>query len=826
VGIYLSRDAVISTTDTWLGYRWVPSLAAGATSTGTTSVTIPGNLAPGTWWIGAIADYASQMPEMDETNNALAGNAVTVVGPDLVPASVSGPATALTGATITISSTVKAAASGANASGFPVAFYLSSNPAVSTANVYLGQRWVPSLAAGASSSGDTAVTIPSTIAGGTYYLKAVVDPWNSQLETDETNNVLVGNAITIVGPDIVVTSATGPVSGITGGSITVPNTVMANATGGNTPGFYVGVFLSTDPVITASDTLLGWRYVPPLAPGAESTDATTVTLPTNLGSGTYYLGVIADDFLVTICDEWYEYCDSYIDQAKESDETNNFYVVGSVDILGPDLTLDAVSGPATALTGRSIVVHDTVRAIGGGGAGAFSVSYYLSRDATITTSDVYLGRRDLVGLGAGQTSTADTVLTIPLGLAPGAYTIGAIVDPYGWVIESDETNNALAGNPVAVAGPDLLETAVSAPATGYSGSTVTVSDTAAASASGGDAGGFRVGIYLSRDPVITSSDTWIGSRYVPALAAGATGSGTTTVTIPGYLSPGTWYIGAIADYLSQYAEPDEANNAIAGNAIEIIGPDLVAASVTGPASALTGSAITISSTVTARSTGATASGFQVSLYLSADPVITTGDVYLGNRYVASLASGASSSGDTTVTIPATLAGGTYYLGAIVDPSNSVKEGDETNNAVAGNAITIVAPDLVAAAVSGPATAVAGGTIQVQDTVLASAVGGAAPEFYVGIFLSSDPVITANDLLLGYRYVPGLGPGGESSASTTVTIPAGLAPGTYHLGVIADDFVVTICDEWYEYCSSYIDQAKESDEANNALAGNAVVVVRP
>jgi len=41
-----------------------------------------------------------------------------------------------------------------------------------------------------------------------------------------------------------------------------------------------------------------------------------------------------------------------------------------------------------------------------------------------------------------------------------------------------------------------------------------------------------------------------------------------------------------------------------------------------------------------------------------------------------------------VAIPATLAPGTYYLGAIADVNNNVQESSETNNALAGNQITV------------------------------------------------------------------------------------------------------------------------------------------
>lgn len=42
-------------------------------------VNLPGNLAPGTWYIGALADYENQIGESVETNNN--GNLLTITVP-------------------------------------------------------------------------------------------------------------------------------------------------------------------------------------------------------------------------------------------------------------------------------------------------------------------------------------------------------------------------------------------------------------------------------------------------------------------------------------------------------------------------------------------------------------------------------------------------------------------------------------------------------------------------------------------------------------------------------------------------------------------------
>ena len=79
---YLSLDAVRSGDDTLLdGNRPVPSLVAGASSTGTATVTVNRKTAPGTYFLLACADDKRQIVESDESNNCRASTTRVVVGP-------------------------------------------------------------------------------------------------------------------------------------------------------------------------------------------------------------------------------------------------------------------------------------------------------------------------------------------------------------------------------------------------------------------------------------------------------------------------------------------------------------------------------------------------------------------------------------------------------------------------------------------------------------------------------------------------------------------------------------------------------------------------
>src|SRR5260370_772329 len=85
-GIYLSTDSTITRADTLLTTVASPGLAAvgqsGYYDQQNVLVTLPGNLAPGTYFIGGIADHGNAMDESNETDNTYNTVAITVGKPN------------------------------------------------------------------------------------------------------------------------------------------------------------------------------------------------------------------------------------------------------------------------------------------------------------------------------------------------------------------------------------------------------------------------------------------------------------------------------------------------------------------------------------------------------------------------------------------------------------------------------------------------------------------------------------------------------------------------------------------------------------------------
>ena len=453
--------------------------------------------------------------------------------------------------------------------------------------------------------------------------------------------------------DLTVGSLIAPTQGASTSTINVDNTIenLQNSAQGNladAPGFDVGFYLadSADPN-TANLTLMGTRTISTLPSGQSDNETTVLAIPpaSVLPIGTYWIAAKADN----------------ADTVPEWDKSNNLVIGNAISIIDPpDLTPTAISGPGSAKAADTISLSYTVANIRSIAAGSFTSSFVLSADTTIGNSDdiVLTGTDVISGIpGNGQVTVPGVAVTIPNNTPAGDYYIGVIVDILDDVLEADETNNTLSSTPAQLTVlpiPDLSITAISGEPSAVIGASTVIDNTViSADAS---AGSVTVDFYLSVDQVITASDILLGSRTIGSLPADQANSAQTTVTIPGSVTQGVYYIGGIVDGGDTIVESDETNNARAADATISVGsaggdPDLIISSVSGPASAARGSSITVSTTVENILPPAISASFDIGIYLSTDPVITTGDVLLGARTVAGLGGNTSNTGSTVVTIP-------------------------------------------------------------------------------------------------------------------------------------------------------------------------------
>ena len=98
------------------------------------------------------------------------------------------PTKGVAGATVTANDTVMNQG-GAPAGASTTRYYFSTNTTLDANDTLVGERAVPALAAGASSSGAIPLQIPPGTAAGNYYFIAQDDALGVVDESPETNNV-------------------------------------------------------------------------------------------------------------------------------------------------------------------------------------------------------------------------------------------------------------------------------------------------------------------------------------------------------------------------------------------------------------------------------------------------------------------------------------------------------------------------------------------------------------------------------------------------------------------------------------------------------------
>ena len=583
-------------------------------------------------------------------------------------------------------------------------------------------------------------------------------------------------SLNVLGVDLTVSALSSPSLGgsvLAGSSITVNDTVsnIGNGTTTYPLGILVNYYLGGTPI--------GSRTIASLAAGATNSASSTFTIAASFTPGSYQLSATVDPNNVQ----------------PETNENNNTTIAsGTVTVVrNVDLVPTSLSSSSSVTVGSSITISDTVA--NQGTTPTFSptgilVNYYLG--------GTLIGNRTIASLAAGATSSASSTFGIPASFATGTYTLSETVDPGNYQPETNKSNNTLAAaGTVTVNGSvDLVPTSLGAsPSSVVAGGNFTVTDTVANTGiSPTSASSFRVNYYLSTDTTITAADTLLGGRNISSIAAGGTNTASTLVSVPTGLAPGVYYVGEIVDSGNAQPETNKANNTLATVGTITVtalvgGVDLLPTSLnTTATSVYTGGSITINDSVMNQGNKATSASILVNYYLSTNTIPLNGTL-IGNRTIASLAAGVTNSASSAFTIPATFAPGVYYLGIIVNKTQSQVETNYANDTMAtvGTVTVVRNVDLVPTSLSTTATSVSrGGSCTVTDTV---ANQGASPtsasSFRVNYYLSTDTTITAADTLIGGRNISSIAAGGSNTASTSVNVPAGLAPGVYYVGEIVD-----------------------------------------
>lgn len=565
--------------------------------------------------------------------------------------------------------------------------------------------------------------------------------------------------------DLYVESTSAPAVNIAGKAFSLSYSARNSGTL-NASDAQVNFYLSTDMKYDAADQLIGYIGSGPLEAGLNFS-------PTYGGGNTVLSTTLPGYYYLLFYIDFYK-------NVAESDEANNVTARAILIINnGTDLMTSSLTVPTDAFTGATINFKSIVTNVGTVATSANDVGYYLSKNKTYESTDLFLGSSKINSLASAAAIQMSDNFLIPESVIGGEYYILSIADYNNQITESIETNNISVQEIIIKSQPVvdfIINDVLQIPVPIASGASLNIKYTI--NNKGTLASGISTtGFYLSTDATFDSNDLLISSNLEPILDGSSIVNQELFVTIPASVTDGQYYLFIVADYLKQIIESDDANNSASTSINISTHARLVITGMEAPKSTLVGETISISYTL--QNVGTIASGISsTEFYLSKDDILDVGDLLVGSFDEISISAGSNVSDNTTIVIPKTVVAGQYYLIYKADNSN---ENMNTSSIV----ISIVSlPDLIINAVKAPENGIIGSTLNVEYSIKNTGTMDCAPSTS-GLYLSEDEVLDQNDLLLTTISELSITRGIEVAMNVTITIPAVVTQGLYYLIVAAD-----------------------------------------
>jgi len=365
------------------------------------------------------------------------------------------------------------------------------------------------------------------------------------------------------------------------------------------------------------------------------------------------------------------------------------FTLGTGVETGSDLTYNSATN-ALQVNGTQVDASMQVKNTGNQNAGAFKVGFYLSTDATISTSDYLIGSKYLSGLNAGSSSSvhfSTDVSTVVPTVPSGTYYVGYIIDYQNSVSELDENNNVFKYASPQVENIPLsnLTYNSSQDNLAVNGSNVTISIKVE---NNGEltSDACKISYFISTRKPVTTSSYLIGEDNLAALNPGASASKSFSVDvlkqIPN-LPQGTYYVGYIIDYQNNVQEKNEMDNSytFSSPSIEyILKPNLTFIPENNDLQ-ITSTKLNV--TLEIDNNGETTSGTgRVGIYLSTNETISSSDYLIATKFFGELNVAQSNIIPVSVDITSLegqLPEGSYYVGYVIDYNHQITELDENDN---------------------------------------------------------------------------------------------------------------------------------------------------
>ncbi len=773
--VYLSTDNVIDGADVLLATATIGAIEAKRDRTiQFTNVKLPAGLTPGAYKLIILLNPDFTLTETTYTNNVSIAP-ITVLSKYIDFTFSSAPSPVSThvraGGTITVNTRLTNIGTIATA-GSTIGYAISRDEVLSAGDIFMGQSYGPSLTGNGSRVVDLVVPITDTLSTGEYYLLAIADPFKTETESDETNNVssvkiyIQQPFINLRTLSIYNTHVISP-----GGSA---NLSFRTYNGGNIAcgKGSSGVYFSSDQIWDVNDQQMFLQEFNSIAAGSEVYfNANTPPIPANTLPGIYYLIYISD-------------VENTID---ESIETDNINVVGVVvetrmaELLVKSVTVTnqyLIAGSQASI--QAVIQNDGNTDVNQ----SFATNYYLSRDGQIDATDILLATQNLTYLNAGSNYTQYITVSIPDTVSIANYFLIVVTDEQNQITERFENNNRYIlplrtvsqSVDILVSRLSLSSSALSAgKSMSLYADLVNIGNIVYPSA--------NVKAYLSSDMNFDPSDLLMASSSISQLYVNGNTTANLYATIPTSISPGLYYVIFVVDPGNLIAESNKTNNISVASLMVLPNTyDLELFSMSSARTILPNGSTNWFYTNIRNNGNSNTKPSRIGYYLSKDASLDSGDLLVGSNSIEAIQYGSIKGISTDVTIPDTLSPGSYYIFGVADDTSGISETSEINNS-RFIAITVVAAayDLSFSSISNPSLSVVAGYPRWLSGYVSNKGNMNSHRCAIKIYISSDTVLDVSDrFLVNYNL-------DVVNANTTlnfsinnVMIPSDLAIGSYYI----------------------------------------------
>ncbi len=791
--VYLSSDKIYDGSDLYVsGVLNTASLGAGQSYSNGTTVNIPNGYSGKYYFLVRTNPYSGIL-ESDMGNNIRSDSAGTNITltppPDLQVVSITRPAIAFSGTTVSFQFTVKNKGTGETRPGnWRDYIYLSTDTVFNGSAVYKGNIFHSG-----SLEPDSQYTVSATLSipvssSGPHYIYVRTDNNDEVYEhANNNNNTGRSDSIHVVltpPPDLIVSGVSIKDTNSTRENTTIEWDVVNQGGSATTSGWYDLIFFSANPVFsTLSAQHVGSAYHSYLDAGDTIHTVRNVTIPDNY-TGTYYVFVLTDFY------------NAVFEDTEDTNNTgrNNFFV------HTPDLQVPQVVAPSADSSGKTISISWKVYNDGPGELFTAwrSDRIYISAKASFNAdSSTLLGTNSYTtAIPSGDTITRTASITIPNG-TQGTQYIYVFADADLQILEvGKEGNNTGRSDAMQVTlspYPEMIPTSITTVDSSEAGQYVKVKYTIKNQGEKSASPQWKDRLYLSRDSVFNLSKCIVLGTNTRLTSTGSQESyiDSSLVLIPGTVSAGQYFFYVHTDFENKlYEYVYDTNNIRRTGKVYIDGyppVDLDVITFNSQDSAYSGDSIAVSWQVKNIGEAATLADYWFDrMYLSTDSILDGTDVQFGEVQINSdVAANESYTVSSKFFVPNGTTGH-YYLILISDISNANNDVDTTNNLArfsnsGGMAIPVVftlSPfaDLKFTTWSIPSTATGGQPVKVVWEVKNDGNGSTKSSYWIDrIYLSTDFVIDGSDPWIGSKnQFRTLAVGQSYKDSGEFTLPTGIS----------------------------------------------------